>query len=84
MEAYDNHLLGNFFSLPAFQDQFGERVKGKTVKYEISAAWQSGLCECLASGDFYWTLKAAAMSKLVGIIIGCEANKWLVDRWGCE
>ena len=45
MEAYDNHLLSGFFSLPAFQQQFGERIHGKKVQYELNPAWQSGLGE---------------------------------------
>lgn len=45
MEAYDNHLLSSFFSLPAFQKQFGQKVKGKKIGYELEASWQSALGE---------------------------------------
>lgn len=40
MVAYDTVLLNSFFAYPSFTRKYG-KLAGK--KYEISAAWQSGL-----------------------------------------
>lgn len=41
-EGYDLALMGNFFSLPAFQELFGYRPEGSDDK-EIPAMWQSAI-----------------------------------------
>ena len=86
MEAYDNHLLSSFFSLPAFQNQFGEvvRVPGKKVSHELNPAWQSGLGMSSPYSLGHLLTDITAMGKLVGMIIGVQINPYIVNLFGCE
>lgn len=38
MDSYDTQLMGNFYAMPEFQRQFGEKVGNGS--YQVSATWQ--------------------------------------------
>lgn len=69
MEGYDAVLMGNFYAYPTFAKKYGTfnpNIHGSTTeRYQISAAWQSGL----------------GMASTVGGFFGAWLNGVLVDRW---
>lgn len=64
MEGYDTVLLNNLFAYPPFQKKFG--VEQPNGKYELTAAWQSGLSN----------------GALCGQILGLFLNGIIADRFG--
>lgn len=64
MEGFDIVLLNNLFAQPAFQRKFGEPVGDG--KYQLTAAWQSGLSN----------------GALCGQILGLFINGIIADRIG--
>lgn len=67
MEGYDLALLGNLYSSQVFSERYGEWVES-AQKYQISAAWQSGLSNGARAGEVF------------GLIIA----GWTADRWGAK
>lgn len=45
MAGFDGQIITSFYALPAFQLKYGDRIvkSDGTVKYEVAAAWQTGL-----------------------------------------
>lgn len=70
MEGYDTSLLGSFFAYPSFMTKYGDyhaNIQGSiSEKYQVSAAWQSGLTMASGASAFF----------------GALANGYLVDRFG--
>lgn len=64
MEGFSVLLLHNLYAYPPFQQKFGELLPDG--KYELTAAWQSGL----------------ANGALCGQIIGLVLNGYVADRFG--
>lgn len=60
MEGFDIVLINSLLALPAFQQNFGERLPNGS--YQISAAWQSGLSNGALVGEILGLL-------FVGIIV---------------
>ena len=65
MEGYDLALLGNLYASPAFNKRFGE-LDAASGKYQVPAAWQSGLSNGARGGE------------IIGLIIA----GWTADRYG--
>lgn len=65
MEGYDLALLGNLYASPAFNKRFGE-LDVASGKYQVPAAWQSGLSNGARGGE------------IIGLIIA----GWTADRYG--
>ena len=66
MEGYDIGLLGSFYGFPAFKKKYGDHIGPD--KYNISAAWQSGLTQAMHCGQ----------------IIGLMINGWATERFGLK
>lgn len=66
MEGFDIVLIANLMAVPAFQKRFGNPMNDGSGRYELSAAWQSGL----TNGAY------------VGEILGLMINGWVADRYG--
>lgn len=66
MEGYDIGLLGSFYGFPAFQQKYGDPIGPQ--KYNVSAAWQSGLTQAMHCGQ----------------IIGLMINGWATERFGLK
>lgn len=70
MEGYDTILISNFYAYPSFVRKYGTyypNVSGSiTDKYQVSAAWQSGIGNASTVGGF----------------VGGLLNGYLVDRFG--
>ena len=47
MHSYGDLLTSSLYAFPEFNKTFGSPVykKGKISSYQLSAAWQSGLCK---------------------------------------
>ncbi|KAI9158147.1 Maltose permease [Paramyrothecium foliicola] len=67
MEGYDLALLGNLYASAPFNEKYGTWVES-TGKYQVSAAWQSGLSNGARAGEIF------------GLIIA----GWTADRWGAK
>lgn len=65
MEGYDLALLGNLYASPAFNRKYGV-YDAAHDKYQVSAAWQSGLSNGARAGE------------IIGLIIA----GWTADRYG--
>lgn len=65
MEGYDLALLGNLYASPVFNQKFGT-YDAENDKYQVSAAWQSGLSNGARAGE------------IIGLIIA----GWTADRYG--
>ncbi|EED14705.1 sugar transporter, putative [Talaromyces stipitatus ATCC 10500] len=64
MEGYDTTLISNLYAYESFQRTYG--VKGADGKYQLTAAWQSGLSN----------------GALVGEILGLMLNGIIAERFG--
>ncbi|KAJ5898762.1 hypothetical protein N7495_003506 [Penicillium taxi] len=64
MDGYDTMLMGNLLAQPAFQKHYG--IPAKAGKYEIPAAWQSGLNQGSACGQIIGLLAAGYISEYIG------------------
>ncbi|KAJ4289378.1 hypothetical protein N0V88_006856 [Collariella sp. IMI 366227] len=64
MEGFDNAFLASMFAYPAFQRKFGDLQPNG--KYELTAAWQTGLTNGVLAGQ----------------ILGLFANGIIADRFG--
>ena len=67
MEGYDLALLGSLFASPVFNEKYGQWSEADS-KYQVSAAWQSGLSNGARSGE------------IIGLIIA----GWVTDRFGSK
>uniref|UniRef100_A0A8H7TMV6 Major facilitator superfamily (MFS) profile domain-containing protein n=1 Tax=Bionectria ochroleuca TaxID=29856 RepID=A0A8H7TMV6_BIOOC len=67
MEGYDLALLGNLYASPVFNKKYGVWSEANN-KYQISAAWQSGLSNGARAGE------------IIGLIIA----GWITDRYGSK
>lgn len=67
MEGYDLALLGNLYALPSFNEKYGSWSENDQ-KYQISAAWQSGLSNGARVGEIFGLLIAG----------------WITDRYGAK
>lgn len=67
MEGYDLALLGNLYASPIFNEKYGSWSENDQ-KYQISAAWQSGLSN------------GARVGEVIGLIIA----GWTTDRYGAK
>ncbi|RXK34294.1 hypothetical protein BBD39_05535 [Arsenophonus endosymbiont of Bemisia tabaci Asia II 3] len=67
MEGYDLALLGNLYASPVFNEKFGHWNQ-EAEKYQVSAAWQSGLSNGARAGE------------IIGLIIA----GWITDRYGAK
>ena len=67
MEGYDLALLGNLYASAPFNRKYGTWVESRQ-KYQVSAAWQSGLSNGARAGEIF------------GLIIA----GWTSDRWGAK
>lgn len=65
MEGYDLALLGNLYASPVFNKKYGT-YSAENDKYQVSAAWQSGLSNGARAGE------------IIGLIIA----GWTADRYG--
>lgn len=65
MEGYDLALLGNLYASPVFNKKYGT-YDAENEKYQVSAAWQSGLSNGARAGE------------IIGLIIA----GWTADRYG--
>lgn len=66
-EGYDLSLLGNLYASPVFNKKYGTWIESQQ-KYQVSAAWQSGLSNGARAGE------------VIGLIIA----GWTADRWGAK
>lgn len=62
-EGYDTKLISALFAQPAFQRDFGEKVKNG---YEISAPWQAGLNNGSAVGQLLGLIVAGHLTERYG------------------
>lgn len=60
-------LLGNLYASPVFNEKYGKWIESEQ-KYQVSAAWQSGLSNGARAGEVF------------GLIIA----GWTTDRWGAK
>lgn len=67
MEGYDLALLGNLYASQVFSKKYGE-WNPDDEKYQVSAAWQSGLSNGARAGE------------IIGLIIA----GWFTDRYGAK
>ena len=67
MEGYDLALLGNLYASQVFNEKYGE-WDPEQEKWQVSAAWQSGLSNGARAGE------------VIGLIIA----GWITDRWGSK
>ena len=67
MEGYDLALLGSLFASPVFNEKYGQWSEADN-KYQVSAAWQSGLSNGARAGE------------IIGLIIA----GWVTDRFGSK
>lgn len=67
MEGYDLALLGNLYASPVFNEKYGSWSE-EAGKYQVSAAWQSGLSNGARAGE------------VIGLIIA----GWITDRYGSK
>lgn len=67
MEGYDLALLGNLYASPVFNEKYGHWNE-ESEKYQVSAAWQSGLSNGARAGEIF------------GLIIA----GWITDRYGAK
>jgi SP family general alpha glucoside:H+ symporter-like MFS transporter len=67
MEGYDLALLGNLYASVPFNRKYGHWVPAQQ-KYQVSAAWQSGLSNGARAGEIF------------GLVIA----GWTADRWGAK
>ena len=65
MEGYDLALLGSLYASPMFNQKYGT-YDAEDDKYNVSAAWQSGLSNGARAGE------------IIGLIIA----GWTADRYG--
>jgi MFS family permease len=66
-EGYDLALLGNLYASPVFNEKYGHWNE-ENKKYQVSAAWQSGLSNGARAGE----------------IIGLIMAGWITDRYGSK
>lgn len=66
-EGYDLALLGNLYASPVFNQKYGTWLESEQ-KYQVSAAWQSGLSNGARAGEVF------------GLIIA----GWTADRYGAK
>ncbi|KAB5549464.1 general substrate transporter [Coniochaeta sp. 2T2.1] len=84
MEGYDVTLLGSFIGYPAFRAKYGEWYSEKD-RYQISAAWQTGLNDIAAVGNIigallngYLTAKHGHRKVLMGSLVALSACIFMV------
>ncbi|XWW96022.1 hypothetical protein V2A60_003992 [Cordyceps javanica] len=68
MAGFDGQIITSFYALPAFQLKYGDRIvkADGTVKYEVAAAWQTGL----------------GMGNPIGQVIGALACSYPLQYFG--
>jgi SP family general alpha glucoside:H+ symporter-like MFS transporter len=66
-ESYDLALLGNLYASPVFNGKYGHWNE-ENKKYQVSAAWQSGLSNGARAGEIF------------GLIVA----GWITDRYGSK
>jgi SP family general alpha glucoside:H+ symporter-like MFS transporter len=66
-EGYDLALLGNLYASPVFNEKYGHWNE-ENKKYQVSAAWQSGLSNGARAGEIF------------GLIVA----GWITDRYGSK
>ncbi|EGX96073.1 MFS transporter, putative [Cordyceps militaris CM01] len=68
MAGFDGQIITSFYALPAFQLKYGDRIvkPDGTVKYEVAAAWQTGL----------------GMGNPIGQVIGALACSYPLQYFG--
>ncbi|KAL5335395.1 general substrate transporter [Aspergillus crustosus] len=73
MEGYDTTLLQSFFAFPEFVRKYGSPVyhseegrEGEIERYELSAAWQSGLSNGVYVGEIFGLFITGIVSERVG------------------
>ncbi|KAL2829213.1 general substrate transporter [Aspergillus cavernicola] len=80
MEGYDTTLLQSFFAFPVFVQRYGAPVyyssgprAGEVQRYELSAAWQSGLSNGAHVGEIIGLFITGLVSERIGYrrIMGC-------------
>ncbi|KAL4871083.1 hypothetical protein BDV12DRAFT_206927 [Aspergillus spectabilis] len=73
MEGYDTTLLQSFFAFPEFVRKYGSPVyhtaegrESEIERYELSAAWQSGLSNGVYVGEIFGLFITGLVSERVG------------------
>jgi SP family general alpha glucoside:H+ symporter-like MFS transporter len=75
MEGYDTTLLQSFFAFPAFVRKYGSPIHTTTAdgsggaeitRYELSAAWQSGLSNGAYVGEIFGLFITGLLSERLG------------------
>ena len=73
MEGYDVSLVNNFYAFPQFNRKYG--VQGSNGKYQVPAAWQSGLSNGAQCGEIIGLFINGFVSERFGYrYVSCQTN----------